>query len=118
MKYQVALLVALLGLASQAFACPNPIRNDAVRQDLNSMETLGEQYYVAGNAIEDAWRRENIATQQGNVVASTVAKGQFMFYRFALKQIKDALVNSEAKLHADIQAALDAPCPADYAGGG
>ena len=112
MRYPITLLLAaLLGLASQASACPNPLRNDAVRQDLYAMETLGQQYHLAGNASEDAWRKEAIARQEGNIVASTVAKGQLLYYGFALKQIKNALVNTEAKLHADIKAGLDAPCP-------
>jgi hypothetical protein len=116
MKLRVTLLVAFLGLTSQAFACPNPVGTAAVQHDINSLENLGNQYNIAGNGLEDAWRKETLAKQQEDVIALTLAKGQFMIYRMALDGIRKALINTEAKLNADLMTALASPCPADYTG--
>jgi hypothetical protein len=39
-----------------------------------------------------------------------------MVFRIALDEIKKALINTEAKLNADIMTALGSPCPADFTG--
>jgi hypothetical protein len=110
-------LAALLCLTSLAFACPNPIHNDVVRQDISSLETLGTQYEIAGGDIEDASRKQAIANQQGDVLGLTCARGHFALYRIALSGLKDALFRSVAKLNEGIKSALELPCPADDAGG-
>lgn len=113
MKLHSILLTSLLGLTAQAYACSNPVKDIAVKQDINSLHALGQQYHITGKAVADAWQREAGAKQQGNLVAMAVATEQLALYRFELNAIKSALTSAKVKLSADIKIAAKSPCPTD-----